>query len=151
MSSRLSIPLLGSYLQQNRNRLIFMSAVRTGFSSRQVLPPSVWTQFPSLHVELNLDWLPPPCSSFLQDQVPSSFSQLFRKLKYPAQGIEQFPRSQSPEEKISVPLLFHFSRINHIDDIINGDRCFCNVCRDDDFGYSCRRPEEHKLLLFTRQ
>lgn len=52
---------------------------------------------------------------------------------------------------MAVPFLFHFSRVNHIDHVIDGDRCLCNVGRDDDFGHSCRRPEEHRLLLFTGQ
>lgn len=50
-----------------------------------------------------------------------------------------------------VPFLFHFSRVNHIDHVIDGDRRLCNVGRDDDFGNSCRRPEEHRLLFFTGQ
>ncbi|KAI1240443.1 hypothetical protein IHE44_0008866, partial [Lamprotornis superbus] len=43
------------------------------------------------------------------------------------------------------------TEVNHIDHVINGDRCLCNVGRDDNFGNSHRRPEEHRLLLFTGQ
>lgn len=50
-----------------------------------------------------------------------------------------------------VPFLFHFSRVNHIDHVIDGDGCLSNVGGDDDFGNSCRRPEEHRLLVFTGQ
>lgn len=66
--------------------------------------------------------------------------------------LQQLSAAQGTEQEwIPVPFLFHFSRINHVDHIINGDRCFCNVCRDDDFDNSCRRPEEHRLLFFTGQ
>lgn len=103
-------------------------------SSRQMLPTSTWTQFPPLQLDLGADRPPHLLTAFCR-------SSSFRFL--PALCTEQ--------ERIPVPFLFHFSGINHIDHIINGDRCFCNVGGDDDFDNSCRRPEEHRLLFFTGQ
>lgn len=99
MSSRLSIPLLGSYLQESKkqtyiqecrvNRLEVKQADAANFCMDKIPTPALGS-------ECRL------ASSTLQqlsaDQVPSSFFQLFEKLKYAAQGKEQFPRSQSPKE-----------------------------------------------------
>lgn len=90
---------------------------------------------------LYMDAIPTPAAGSGSRLVPPPPSSSFRF----------FPALCTEQEWIPIPFLFHFSGINHIDHIINGDRCFCNVGRDDDFDNSCRRAEEHRLLFFTGQ